>query len=346
MHVEEIHMVNEATFGDLVTYPTITTVVNRRADRPTRVNLRDGRSARVRFPTDGRSWLPPILSPGADNGRIRLNDICLRVSCGVATGADSVFIRKTSALSPELAPFAYPTISGRELLPGSEAFVPSSSILVPYSPSGRLLPEDRLGHLRKYLAAPETHARLLKRTCVLHKPWYAFHETPPLREILRPKLLCKDITARVHFWIDRTGAIAPRHSVYYIVPAAPHQLEELQQYLNSDLVRQWLHANCQRAANNFLRLQSKVLKELPLPESSLPCQPLHRNSGSAPSFLPSREQHVALRHVFPAALRSLRHAVRLRGNSARAEHSSSRVGPGISGPWGPKSRGVRAAFGR
>ena len=117
MHVEEIHMVNEATFGDLVTYPTITTVVNRRADRPTRVNLRDGRSARVRFPTDGRSWLPPILSPGADNGRIRLNDICLRVSCGVATGADSVFIRKTSALSPELAPFAYPTISGRELPP-------------------------------------------------------------------------------------------------------------------------------------------------------------------------------------------------------------------------------------
>ncbi len=36
--------------------------------------------------------------------------------------------------------------------------------------------------------------------------------------ILRPKILCKDIGEKPQFWVDRSGQIVPRHSVYYIVP--------------------------------------------------------------------------------------------------------------------------------
>jgi hypothetical protein len=43
-------------------------------------------------------------------------------------------------------------------------------------------------------------------------------------------------------------------------------IEELQKYLNSGDARAWFEANCQRAANGFLRLQSTVMKQLPVPE--------------------------------------------------------------------------------
>jgi adenine-specific DNA-methyltransferase len=59
----------------------------------------------------------------------------------------------------------------------------------------------------------------------------------------------------------------PRHSVYYIVPRRPDDLEALMEYLNSVIAREWLEAHCQRAANGFLRLQSHVLKRLPIPPS-------------------------------------------------------------------------------
>jgi hypothetical protein len=100
---------------------------------------------------------------------------------------------------------------------------------------------------------------------VRRKPWYAFHETPPLPEILRPKILCKDITERPHFWIDREGSVVPRHSVYYIVPADVAIIERLCTYLNSPEAARWLAEHCQRAASGFLRLQSNVLKAMPIP---------------------------------------------------------------------------------
>ncbi len=110
------------------------------------------------------------------------------------------------------------------------------------------------------------HRRLLGRTCVRRKPWYAFHETPVLRDILRPKILCKDIGEKPHFWVDRDGRVVPRHSVYYIVPHEPAALDVIARYLQSARAHEWLAQNCQRASKGFLRLQSGALKRLPLPD--------------------------------------------------------------------------------
>src|SRR5208282_4448034 len=101
--------------------------------------------------------------------------------------------------------FAYPTISGRELCPQSAKLTAPHSMLIPYSLDGVLLAERKLGAMKAYLSEPTKMLQLQNRTCVQRKPWYAFHETPPLSEILRPKILCKDITARPMFWIDRSG---------------------------------------------------------------------------------------------------------------------------------------------
>lgn len=263
--VEELHFVDEQTFGQLVTYPLITTLVAIPPANATRVLHRDGRVSTAHLDPAGSSWLPAIngMSPQSDG--LTLADICTRISCGVATGADKVFVIRDAELDVRLRRFAHPTIAGRQIGRSSQLKT-LHSLLLPYTPEGELLPEHRLEELGQYLLDPARHGKLIGRTCVARKPWYAFHETPPLKEVLRPKLLCKDIGATPFFIADRSGRIIPRHSVYYIVPANADDLGGLEEYVNSPQAQEWLRGHCQRAANGFLRLQSHVLKRLPIPE--------------------------------------------------------------------------------
>jgi SAM-dependent methyltransferase len=265
LHIEEIRLVREDTFGELVTYPTITVVGRARPGRTLAVR-RDGSTVVVKLPPGQDSWLPLLQGGASRCGTVTLGDLCLRLSCGVATGADSVFVRPANDLDPALRPIGHPTIAGRELTPATTDLAPRFVILTPYGADGRLIPVEQLGALRRHLLSDDVRRRLLARTCVKRKPWYAFHETPPLRDILRPKILCKDISETPHFWVDRSGEIVPRHSVYYIVPREPAAIDVIASYLRSASAHEWLTRNCQRAAKGFLRLQSRVLQRLPVPD--------------------------------------------------------------------------------
>jgi hypothetical protein len=263
-HLEEIRLVREDTFGELVTYPTITVVRNAPSGE-TRIRRRDGSLVTVRLPSGQDPWLPLVEGSAPQQGAT-LGDLCLRISCGVATGADSVFVRLAQGLDPALRSFARPTIAGRELTPETTDLPQRFVMLIPYDAHGRLLPLERLGTLGRYLMRDDIRQRLLARTCVKRKLWYAFHETPALPEILRPKILCKDIGETPHFWVDRPGRIVPRHSVYYLVPRDPDSIDIILGYLRSPQAHQWLTHNCQRASKGFLRLQSRILQRLPLPD--------------------------------------------------------------------------------
>jgi len=267
LSVREIRLADEETFAKLVTYPAITTVDNSPPTRNTEIVLRSQVTRKVRFPTDGSSVLPLLNRYPVKHNGPTLADVCVRVSCGVATGADEIYVRRMADLTPELSAFSYPTISGRQLVPGKERIESRDAMLVPYDGAGELLPLSRLGALRRYLSRPENKEHLGQRVCARRKPWHAFHDSVPLGDILRPKLLCKDIAEKPSFWIDRMGTSVPRHSVYYIVPKDPSRLDDLAAYLNSAAALSWMRANCQRAANNFLRLQSATLKRLPVPSS-------------------------------------------------------------------------------
>jgi len=263
--IEQIELIDEQSFDGLVTYPTITTVVSRPPCGATMVGMRDGTQRSCQLDS-GSSWMPMIGGARDEQThRAKLQDVCVRVSCGVATGADDVFVRRADTLEPELAAFARPTIAGRELNKRGEIGHPADyAMLIPYTEKGSLFAEHELGALGRYLL--RSQERLMKRTCTRRKPWYAFHETPPLCEILRPKILCKDITEKPYFWIDREGALVPRHSVYYIIPEDATIIDRLCAYLNSQDAARWLDEHCQRAANGFLRLQSNVLKVMPIPD--------------------------------------------------------------------------------
>lgn len=270
-HVDELHFLDESSFADLVTYPLVSTVTDGGKRGPTRVRHRNGNATEVQLDRPS-SWLPGLMGNDYATSELTLKDACIRISCGVATGADSVFVLRDDELPFELASFAHPTIAGRQM---SEAGLVEtrSSMLVPYDDDGRMLAESELGAMHAYLNDPARRQRLLRRTCVARKGWYAFHENPPMREMRLPKLLCKDITSTPFFVIDREGFIIPRHSTYYIVPSDPSILDDLAAYLNSPASRDWLRANCQRAANGFFRLQSHVLKRLPIPSTLVPDPP-------------------------------------------------------------------------
>lgn len=147
----------------------------------------------------------------------------MRVSAGIATGADDVYVHGIRNLPAELGAFAKSAIAGRDLTAGSPIPAPRRMILVPYSDDGKLLPGEMLGSLGTYLSESFHAEKLRRRTCASRKPWYAFHDNYPT-DIRRPKIILKDITKIPRFWVDRGGGVIPLHSVYYIVPKNPDQL--------------------------------------------------------------------------------------------------------------------------
>jgi SAM-dependent methyltransferase len=265
-HIEEIEHVAEDSFGELLTYPAITTVRNTEPTTTT-VKLRNCDQHEVELPADGDSWAPLIRGgiPEMDTG-VTLDEVTQRVSCGVATGADSLFVQNKEDVPRQLIEngWTYPTTSGRQLLrndgPDSDQIM-----ICPYDEHGNLPSEDELGVYGDW--AEINRERLEDRSCVNKgKPWYSMHENPPMEDILRPKIVTKDVTEVPQFWADRSGEVVPRHSVYYIIPKDHVDLDKLLEYLNSEQAQTWIESHAQKAHNDYYRMQSKVLKKLPVPK--------------------------------------------------------------------------------
>ncbi len=277
--VEEIELIHEDTFQGILAYPTIT-IINKKPPRITTIKLRDGTVIKIKLPTDGSPWLARaqihkfLKTDILLRYRHRLKDIALRISAGVATGRDEIFVIPKNSIPEELKIYTYPTISGKEL----SIFKPGEVIdynklkyvmIVPYDSEGRLLNNKEAEPLIKYLSR---WMHILRRRYVVKsgkKKWYAFHEEPPLKDILKPKILWCDIAHEPAFYVDAEGMLVPRHTVYYLVPKNPNIIPKLVRYLNSSEVKEWLRVHCQRAANGYLRLQSHILKNLPIPKSLL-----------------------------------------------------------------------------
>ncbi|MCP9927838.1 Eco57I restriction-modification methylase domain-containing protein [Cyanobium sp. CH-040] len=266
--ITDIILLQENEFPGRTTYPTISRVRISATTDNTVIRSRDGARFTTVLPNTGESWRHLLSSRKLSEvtGTLRLVDFCHRISCGIATGADAVFVKELNELPENLAQHAWPTISGRQLQPTTSTVKTSSVILIPYTIESRLQSLEDIGELGTYLSRSDIKSRLAMRSCTQRKPWHAFHDAPQMSDLLRPKILCKDICDDPVFWIDQEGLVVPRHSVYYIVPSNPRHLYLLAEFLNSDPAKSWLSSNAQRAANGFLRIQSSVLKRLPIPE--------------------------------------------------------------------------------
>ena len=87
-----------------------------------------------------------------------------------------------------------------------------------------------------------------------------------MNDVLQKKILCPDIAKEPAFYLELEGDIVPRHSVYYIVPEDHVDIHDLHDWLNSLEAREWIKQHAQKAHNDYYRLQSTILKDLPVPE--------------------------------------------------------------------------------
>lgn len=264
LNLSHLIYLNEDTFPGLATYPVVSVVDKKKNNTSTLVIDRNLKSSNIVIPKDGSNWLTALSGKKPVIEHETLADHCHRISCGIATGADDVFVLEKEAVPKELRNFAFPTISGRQLNSIESVNQPTQVMLSPYDRNGKLITGQNLKLFCDFLEANNQKPRLLARTCAKRKPWYAFHDSVPMHDVLKPKILCKDITDNPTFWVDLKGQILPRHSIYYLIPKDSSRIEELANYLNADSTKKWLLEESQRAANGFIRLQSSVLKRIPI----------------------------------------------------------------------------------
>ncbi len=270
LHVEEIEHVDPDSFSGLITYPSITTVrcVDDGGEQhETRVTLRDGTRHMTVFPGDGESWASNVRGANLEDMETgaTLGDVTERISPGVATGADKMFVLDADSVPDEIdEKWVYPTVGGRQLEEFDGPYT-DSVFVCPYKPAGDLADEDELGDFLSWLS--DRRERLEDRSCVKKgKTWYGWHENPPMDDILQQKVVFHDIAKEPQFWPEPKGTVLPKHSVYYAIPKDEVSIDDLVEYLNSPEARMWMEANCQKAHNGYYRLQSRVLTDLPVPK--------------------------------------------------------------------------------
>jgi len=270
IRVEEIEHVDEDSFTGLITFPCITTV--RRVEdeiegRETVVRLRDGKTHTTTLPTNGNSWAADVRGADLDDMETgaTFGDVTERISCGMATGADKIFVMNRDDVPGEIdSKWVYPTVSGSQLREFDGPYT-DSVFVCPYKGDGNLADKGELASFLSWLE--KNRKRLESRSCVEGgKEWYAWHENPPMQDLLQSKIVWRDIAKEPTFWPESEGDVVPKHSVYYAVPKDGVPVDELVEYLNSAEARMWMEAHCQKAHNGYYRLQSRVLRDLPVPE--------------------------------------------------------------------------------
>jgi adenine-specific DNA-methyltransferase len=195
----------------------------------------------------------------------KLGQLAVRISAGLATGRDSVFVVSADIASRLDRELLHPAVRGRDLGPLTMND-PDLFILLPFT-----FCENRsaLVNIHDY---PRTHrylqtfrADLKTRHCVRTwgKAWFDIHD-PVLENVTRvPKVLVPDIAAGPRFVFD-DGRRCPLHSAYYIVPKDIDG-RFLAAILNSRPIEFLIRMRAPIVKDGFNRYRRQFLVDLPIP---------------------------------------------------------------------------------
>jgi len=183
-----------------------------------------------------------------------------RVSIGVATGADQVFVA-TDAKCVEAERLIRLSMV-RDLRSGR--FTWSGNYLVnPWGEDGALVSLERFPELRYYFHA---HGAKLRGRYIAKKnpkAWYRTIDKVDHELIGRPKLLLQDMKSTIHPVLE-PGGHYPHHNLYYIV-SDKWDMEVLGGLLLSRIAQAFIEAYCVRMNGNTLRFQAQYLKKIRVP---------------------------------------------------------------------------------
>lgn len=181
-----------------------------------------------------------------------------RVSIGVATGADKVYVVKSADVEPDRL---LPLSMVRDLTSG--AFVWGGNYLVnPWDDNGALVNLDDYPRLRAHFLA---HPKLAERHTARKKPlgWYRTIDKVNRTILDKPKLLIQDMRASINPVLEPGGKY-PHHNLYYVVSES-WDMEVLGGLLMSRIGQSFIEAYGVRMRGGTLRFQAQYLKLIRVP---------------------------------------------------------------------------------
>lgn len=183
-----------------------------------------------------------------------------KVSIGVATGADEVYITTDPNLveGDRMTPLAMRC----DLMSGT--FLWHGTYLVnPWAADGSLVPLAKYprmaAHLSRHPAICERH--IAKKA---PKSWYRTIDKVHADLIGKPKLLLQDMKLNIHPVLE-TGGFYPHHNLYYVV-SETWDMEVLGGLLLSRVAQAFIEAYCVRMRGGTLRFQAQYLKRIRVPD--------------------------------------------------------------------------------
>ncbi|MBN9742083.1 SAM-dependent methyltransferase [Amycolatopsis sp. A1MSW2902] len=185
-----------------------------------------------------------------------------RVSIGVATGADKVYITKDGSAveSDRILPMA---MSG-DLMSGNFEWQ-GNYLINPWSEDGSLVELEDYPQMSEYFSR---HPQLRTRHVAKKAParWYRTIDKVHADLLARPKLLLQDMKSAIHP-VYEPGGFYPHHNLYYIVSDI-WDLEVLGGLLLSRVSQAFIEAYCVRMRGGTLRFQAQYLKKIRVPRPS------------------------------------------------------------------------------
>lgn len=186
-----------------------------------------------------------------------------KVSIGVATGADKVYVTKdpTVAEPDRILPLAM----RRDLLSGRFDWQ-GNYLINPWAEDGSLVSLDDYPRMAAYLSH---HPELRERHVVQRNAssWHRTIDKVHTELIGKRKLLIQDMKTHIHPVLE-PGGHYPHHNLYYVV-SDTWDMEVLGGLLLSRVAQAFIEAYCVRMRGGTLRFQAQYLKRIrvPRPES-------------------------------------------------------------------------------
>lgn len=183
-----------------------------------------------------------------------------KVSIGIATGADKVYVIKEPTLVERDR--ALPLAMRRDLMSGT--FEWQGNYLVnPWADDGSLVSLADYPRMAAYLSK---HADLRDRFVAKKDPasWYRTIDKVQSSLTDRPKLLLQDMKTTIHPVLEMGGHY-PHHNLYYVI-SDTWDMEVLGGILLSRIAQAFIEAYCVRMRGDTLRFQAQYLKRIRVPK--------------------------------------------------------------------------------
>lgn len=217
--------------------------------------------------TAGHPWIweneqESVFHHYIENAFPSIEETGCKVSIGVATGADKIFIGRRENFPVEtsrLIPIATSKDVNRDRFEWHGGY-----IINPYNENGELVNLDNFPLLQAYF---EKHKKTLSsRYCAKKQPTHWFKTIDKIYPTLvaAPKILIPDIKDELTPIID-SGHFYPHHNLYYILPGA-WDIEVLYALLLSDFCAKQIKRRSTVINGGAYRFQAQYIRRLRIPQ--------------------------------------------------------------------------------